>query len=276
VCCPIGHRIALPLAHDFSPGDDNFGVIPRYEAFLGEKLRDLGWELVGHSRREDLASAHLQAAVRQGQESAIKEAEFHRYRKELEEEEEPGRKVFSHISAMGALDRSVEASRAAVIIAVAALEAFINDAARGLPSWSDEEDKVSIEKKWIVVPERLAGGRTFDKGQQPYQDFHKLVALRNRLVHPSPREDFFSGEFSLVAAMLPSSKLDVGTNDGRKACATARRMILEFCRLVRLSRPSWCAYVPPTKETDLESWSTANILTGIRDDPDFPKVGNRA
>jgi hypothetical protein len=256
------------LARRFDAEGEDFDVVGRYTRFILDGLRDFGWELVGHTRRENLASSHLQAAVRQAEQSAIKELEAKKHFEEFEAAQTEGDKAFKYVAAASALDRAVEASRAAVILAVASLEAFINGVGADLPSWSEEDDWSKLEEKWLMVPARMANGRTFDRGRNPYQDFRKLVRLRNRLVHPRPREDTFTGPLSLILAMGPSSELDVTSRDGREACRLARAMILEFCKLVGWRPPNWCAYVPPVDADDLTAWSRANILTGIRDDPD--------
>lgn len=236
---------------------------------MRESLTNLGWMLIGHSRVENLAGSHLQAAVRQAEVSATKERESSSL---LEEERELPQKLIAQISAGTARDRAVEASRSAVILAVAALEAFINEAAREIPSWGREEDNMRLRSKWIVVPALLSGGATFDRGAQPFQGFHLLVKLRNSLVHPKPEEKIFEGDASLLVAFMSKPALDVTPEDGRRACQTARKMILEFCRLIGSDAPSWCAYVPLADVSDLDAWSKAAFLTGVRADPDFPPL----
>lgn len=47
---------------------------------------------------------------------------------------------------------------------------------------SDLIDKWDILTKSVVVPDLLYG-KTFDKGAQPFQDFSKIVSIRNSIVH---------------------------------------------------------------------------------------------
>lgn len=250
---------------------EQVGVIPRLWGYMRESLTTIGWRLVGHARAENLASAHLQAAVRQAEVSSIRQLEAARIAAETGGD--VPQQLVRQITAGSALSRAIEASRNAVILAVAALEAFINEAARRLAAWGHDEDNMSLRSKWILVPALLANGATFDRGRQPFQEFHSLVVTRNRLAHPKPEIRTFEGAGSLLRAYREPSVLDVRPEDGRKACMTARKMILEFSRIVGDDPPSWCAYVPNADSSDLEAWSRANILTGIRDDPDFPRFG---
>jgi hypothetical protein len=100
----------------------------------------------------------------------------------------------------------------AVILAAAASEAFINELAqvmvmtrgtrgqRGVPlpsALSDFADKIEeIEKargrtteKYLAASQAL-GGKMFDKGKSPYQDFALLMTLRNDIMHLRPRDTF--------------------------------------------------------------------------------------
>ena len=78
-------------------------------------------------------------------------------------------------------------------LAVASWEAFLNKKCLGIGTQFDyptcmlwpiinEVERWEIELKTFQVPNFLFG-QTFDKSTQPYQDFTKLVKIRNSLVH---------------------------------------------------------------------------------------------
>ncbi len=79
----------------------------------------------------------------------------------------------------------------AYIVAVAAVEAFVNEAFLSefasrtlrddvLPT--DFAEKLDLGLKLILLP-HLAFGRALSKDKQPYQDMAQLIRLRNELVH---------------------------------------------------------------------------------------------
>ena len=93
---------------------------------------------------------------------------------------------------------------AAVILAVASLEGFINDLVSlhsilGRPlslaiiseHWEVFEG-LSIQAKYLLLGSLLK--RPFQKGAQPYQDFQLLIQLRNLLVHLKPGEVLREGD----------------------------------------------------------------------------------
>jgi hypothetical protein len=82
----------------------------------------------------------------------------------------------------------------AYIIAVAAVEAFVNEmflspsgrkflknAPTNAAYWQALENS-SLLDKLVFVPQ-IFFGRTFENGQQPYQDMKELISLRNELTH---------------------------------------------------------------------------------------------
>ena len=82
----------------------------------------------------------------------------------------------------------------ALISAVAAIEAFINEVTFGSPAklyfresplWALDQDwlqEIDIRAKLIIIP-HLLFNRSFNRGEQPYQDFNILVRARNDVVH---------------------------------------------------------------------------------------------
>jgi hypothetical protein len=100
----------------------------------------------------------------------------------------------------------------AVVLAAASAEAFINEltelmamktpmlAHRGpslppaLSAFADalteiEESRGSTNLKYLMASQTL-GGKMFDKGGQPYQDFALLMTLRNDIMHLKPKDVF--------------------------------------------------------------------------------------
>src|SRR5262245_12043154 len=82
-------------------------------------------------------------------------------------------------------------SAPAYVVAVAAVEAFVNECFLS-EAWMGGAqvtvvspkalERMDIRTKVIVVPQ-LALGRTLPRDQQPYQDFALLAQVRNELVH---------------------------------------------------------------------------------------------
>jgi hypothetical protein len=86
----------------------------------------------------------------------------------------------------------------AVVFSAAALEAFINEAAEIAAMSTDPKDRLvetfaklmeeveeargSINLKFLLA-KAIFAGKTYDKGEQRYQDFKQLMGLRNALVH---------------------------------------------------------------------------------------------
>jgi hypothetical protein len=152
-------------------------TIPEVQSDLERRLAESGLKKTAVVTERSLAGEFLSAAVAEAEESAKKEIEA---RTHLPlEEDDPMRFILFFAS----FDRARRASRKAVILVVASLEAHINDVATAeLTIWK-EEDRFSIVDKWTVVA-RLLGGRTFDRGAEPFQGLQRLVALRHKLVHP--------------------------------------------------------------------------------------------
>jgi hypothetical protein len=103
----------------------------------------------------------------------------------------------------------------AIIIATAALEAFVNDLTTLSVSYVDRtpeivqpdpvqafagvlreavEARVDIGSKYQLASSALSG-RPFARHHQPYQDFAQLVRLRNWLIHLSPSAPRFVADF---------------------------------------------------------------------------------
>jgi hypothetical protein len=77
----------------------------------------------------------------------------------------------------------------AIVFSALTLEAFINQQF-GLHAetrkFLENEKTISLETKWLLLPLLLQSTKTFDPGKAPFQNFHKLVAIRNSMVHFNP------------------------------------------------------------------------------------------
>jgi len=100
-----------------------------------------------------------------------------------------------------------------IIMSVAALEAFINEAseladqhlalgeAQGPTSVSEfasvsklvEDHQGQVQLKYLLASKLLAG-RMIDKGSSTYQNFDMLIRLRNELIHYKPADRFVFSE----------------------------------------------------------------------------------
>jgi len=123
----------------------------------------------------------------------------------------------------------------AVVMLVAALEAFINTEAHERLSkvmWEAIE-RLDVRNKWIVVS-RLATGKEWDRGKEPYQGFHKLVSLRNDLVHYKPKFDE-KGDFEFSRWF---NEQFTGSTV-RKFLGASEEMIKEFFSMIGEPVPDW-------------------------------------
>ena len=117
--------------------------------------------------------------------------------------------------ALTARDRAAEARRldassmppdalVSIVMAAAATEAFINELgayyrlgtflqpaelACGEVLAEVERGQGSTQLKYLLASLTLSG-HMFDKGSKPFQDFSKLMTVRNSLMHPKPLDQF--------------------------------------------------------------------------------------
>jgi hypothetical protein len=111
----------------------------------------------------------------------------------------------------------------AYVMAVASVEAFMNEAflsmlprfaLKNSSAWNLPDDwleKTELSVKLVLVPQLLFG-KTFARGEQPYQDMMLLIRVRNDLIHykmpnnvPKYIADLGQKDIILVA---PSAKVD--------------------------------------------------------------------
>lgn len=79
----------------------------------------------------------------------------------------------------------------AMVFSAFCLEAFINQEYDNHPEAKkilEDNDSISLETKWLLLPLLLGAKGTFNKGARPFQVFKELIRVRNkRLVHFKPR-----------------------------------------------------------------------------------------
>lgn len=79
-----------------------------------------------------------------------------------------------------------------LIFSALCFEVFINQeyAAHSETKKIDEDERLSLETKWLMLPLLLGSAKTFDKGTYPYQTFIDIIRTRNnRLVHFKPKKE---------------------------------------------------------------------------------------
>lgn len=252
---------------------DNLGPYePEAALTFPQVLEDFEASMTGAGLRKvavvterSLAAEFLSAAVEEGESSAEHEL------KARDHSPESFDNPLEFILFWGELDRARRASRKAVMLAIASLEAHINDVAvAGLSIWR-EEDRLSLLDKWVIVP-RALNGTTFDRGAEPFQSLQGLVSLRHKLIHPKTRRARLEmphvGTGMAEAMFAPAD--DAALDSGRKACVVAREVHLEFARLTGVECPEWVNVVPPGGSADADDWIGASFRVGLREDPDFP------
>lgn len=262
------------------PGED--WTTPILDKERERALVDRGLTRVAYRTDFSLSEAHLKATVRQAEASAREYRKalegYAKYQQELEERKKSGGSgTIDFLTMMWTLhmDRALEGSRSAVILAVASAEAFISERASDAPGWDKGLDRAQLPTKWLLLPQLLAG-KTFDKGRMPYQSLVELNKLRNKIVHG--RSDVRMTEISdsseaeaYMAVMFARPEWGVTPTSGRWACTVVRSMCMAYCRIVDEDPPRFLAYVPPADPDELQAWVSASIMTRVRDDPDFPK-----
>jgi hypothetical protein len=172
---------------------------------------------------------------------------------------------FPAIFVESALDRSVAASLSAQVLVVAACESQANEWAPGSGGWTGDQDWLPVVEKLRELARRH--GHAVDLGQGAFQKLTAAVKRRNDVVHPKP--------IAVTAALSGSKVVLPGLSaslDARGACLAVRECLIATAGMIGESKPKYLAYCPPGAVDDDVVWATAELLTGVREDPDFPKV----
>jgi hypothetical protein len=144
----------------------------------------------------------------------------------------------------------------AIILATACLEAFINQEAiqvlghdfhdydKGdIDVWgktlNERRGYPSLEDKWCEVTNRISN-KKLNKGNKPFQDFHKLVELRNEILHykatsappvPSPWQD--------VPGSVTPERAKFNAKAAQEVVKSMRAMLEQFHVLTGKQKPVW-------------------------------------
>ena len=121
----------------------------------------------------------------------------------------------------------------AMVFSALCLEVFINQEFAAFPETSkllDEDDRLPLETKWLLLPMLLGSVGTFDKSQEPFQTFRELLRTRNqRLVHFKPAKETGGGAFDRKHGYFGDLVNNVAL--AKRFCACIGEMIRELNRL---------------------------------------------
>ncbi len=93
------------------------------------------------------------------------------------------------------------------------------------------------------------------------------MKFRNRLVHSEPEAQ----RLPLTGLQSPAPGRPVSV-EARKSCLAVRQSLLAVAEATGRPAPRYLAYCPAGDAEDDELWATATVLTGLREDPDFPRL----
>jgi hypothetical protein len=170
----------------------------------------------------------------------------------------------TYILGSSALDRAVRAAIASIVLGVATTEAQTNAWVAEHGGWDEElQDKMGLIDKIKFLSRR--GSVALLPGQRPLQDLKKVVDRRNELIHSKPMEQAMDFD----APWRPGRML---SEEARFSCLTIRKVLIALAASLSMPAPGYLSYCPPGDFRDEASWAKATVLTGIRDDPDFPPL----
>ncbi len=140
------------------------------------------------------------------------------------------------------LSEQMKYSSIAIVASFLCLESYINGygATRLDPGLWKACARMPIDTKWLVVP-KLATGKTFWRGHEPFQSLLWLRNLRNYTVHYV--EKTLKMEFDTSAAHPPTEVLEpykkFSANNAAKACDIVRSMIAALHQFDNTELPHW-------------------------------------
>jgi hypothetical protein len=212
----------------------------------------------------DLSGLLFQEAVRQASRSTAELELAERERVRLLES--PRGSPIPLVLWAGHLDRATQAAIAAVMLSVSAAEAQVNQWAARFGGWQGGQDRMSLAKKCLDLADR--GEAPSSDGDAWLVELRQAVRLRNDLVHAKPlaRPIAAEGPQSLANARAISV-------EARRSCLTVRRTLLRVAQSLQVASPPHLAYCPDVDLSDDRNWGTAEVMTGVRQDVDFPPLG---
>lgn len=213
----------------------------------------------------DLAELLFMEAVHQAEESLIK---VNRAAPHIEDLATTGDElnVMAWVMATTELDRALRAGITSVVLAIASGEALVNAWADEAGGWRDDEDRRGVAEKCVALARR--SGVDVGVGSSPYQELNNAVKKRNNYVHsrriPEP--------VAAIGARAPRPGWTTSV-EARATCLAIRRCFVDLARHLDRAPPRYLAHCPDADPADDLTWGTATILTGVRKDTDFPRLG---
>lgn len=135
-----------------------------------------------------------------------------------------------------AFSRVLQSTATTHMFCVAALEAHINKIASSYikAKMFDHYEKLSIEGKWLLLPQ-LLGKRGFEPGHQPFQDFSHLIKTRNVLVHYKGKKipGFYADSTDLY------KPLGLTVEEAHTSVEATKKMIVRLAEIMELAPPKW-------------------------------------
>lgn len=172
---------------------------------------------------------------------------------------------FDHVMANSALDRCLRNSMASISLAIGAADAQVN-------AWLLEKDlwsRTRASKPFMDKVKRLgeAMSTTISEDAEPFKTVRERLQLRNNLLHGNPIEETWP--------LQPRAAGRYMILEARRTAASVRATLLELAGILKTEKPAYLAYCPPGAPEDEDVWRGGAVMTGLREDPDFPKVSDR-
>jgi hypothetical protein len=169
--------------------------------------------------------------------------------------------------ATGLLDRSLRRSLAPIGLAISAAEAQVNEWAAVSGGWAGREDRQPLVKKLAILAEKW--GAPLDSGGPPLDELQEVVAFRNDVIHPNA----IPQDVELGGTEAPGRGPSV---QARRTCFVVRSSLITVAHAAGLPSPDYLKYCPPGPYEDDEVWRGAVLMTGAREDPEFPRASRSA
>lgn len=163
------------------------------------------------------------------------------------------------------LDEAVASALVSTTSAVAAAEAQLNDWAEER-SWPPPIGDRGVDFKLAALAAEY--GHTIALGSGVMQKLRVAIDRRNDIMHGSLN----TVDLPLVGGSSPAP----GTTESlaaRETCRVVRHSLILVASKIDAQPPTYLAYCPDVPPEDTNTWQSAVVLTGVRDDPVFPKAG---
>lgn len=167
------------------------------------------------------------------------------------------------IMAGDAMDECVRHAVTAIPLAVGAADAQVNTWANSHGGWSDAEQRKGLARRYQLLAERK--GTALQLEGEPLLSLRGRVKLRNDLIHGNA-----------VAQEQPLEQKVAGRPlvlEARQTCFVVRTSLLDLASILDEPPPRYLAFCPEGSIEDDDMWGSARVMTGLREDSVFPKVG---